>query len=219
MTSRQVLGSLGRTWWLLLIGLCLTVGACLAIRGGAGSYWAQTTVYFLAPTDAQNANKLVFTTDSVIATAGLVAYEVDPVNGPVTNTDTTLVAEGVRDGHRIRLPDSGGQWAANFDRPALDVQVVAPTAARVETETTRLIGAINRRLTKLQDADGVPPSGRITTTQTPVVIQVQHATGRPTRAVALCVLVGVTLTALTATAYDRRRSRSAPTAQRVPVGV
>ena len=225
MTSREVIASLVRAWWIVAVGLCVTVAACVGIRAQAGSYWAQTNVYFLAPTDADNVNTLAFTTDGVIATAGLVAHEVAPSSGPVTNTDTSLVAEGVRDGHRVRLPSSGGQWAVNFDRPVLDVQVVADYPDRVRSEMTRLLGDIDRVLADLQDSDNVAPTARIRTNHAPATVQIRYAQGKPSRAMAATVLLGGAATTVIASAYGRRRTtRTRATAHdvatpREPVGV
>ena len=61
----------------------------------------------------------------MIATAGLVGHLVQPKESSSgAGTQTTLIAQGVTKGHQIRLPNSGGQWDPNFDKPYLDVQVV-----------------------------------------------------------------------------------------------
>ncbi len=213
MTTRDILQSMRAAWPALVVGLLVTVLASYYVSRPDGTYWSRVSVYFLAPSDIENdnANTIAFTSDSVIATAGLVAHLVGTRGtGASTSSDTSLVAEGIRHGHRVRLPNTGGQWAANFAQPVLDVEVVGADPSEVGLEATRLIEDVTRTLDTLQADDGVPAHLRITTTRAPAEVQVHHATGDRKRALAVAVLLGVALSVLISVAWDRRRHRRRP---------
>ena len=114
----------------------------------------------------------------------------------------SLSGEGVRQGYSIQLPNSGGQWATNFDRPVLDVQVVGPSEAWVRSTLATQIRRINRALHSLQRNDGVAPENFIVTSSSPQLAKVVHSGGDHKRAIAAALVLGMTLTALAATGLE-----------------
>ena len=105
-------------------------------------------------------------------------------------------------GWSVTLPNDGGQWANNFDKPLLDVQAVGSTAAEVSGTVSRLIGQINLTLSGLQAQ--VPPVDRVRTELIPSQVQVFYDPGRRLRALAASLAIGVAATAVAA-GYLRRR--------------
>jgi hypothetical protein len=189
------------------VGVLLTLIALAVVREPRGLYWTDTTVYFLAPS-APGVNTYAYTTDSVIATAGLVGRLVQPDGAsPGIGTQTTLLAQGVHHGSQVRLPNSGGQWAQNFDQPLLDVQVVGTTPAEVATNTTQVLDRIQKTLNKVQH--GVGLKWRIALTREPSDVQVRYSEGNPHRAMAGTLLVGSLITTMLVVWSGRRRGSRA----------
>lgn len=204
MTSENVAAALLRRWYVTLAGVSLMIGAIFALSTNPGVYSTQADVLFLAPKSAQFPNPIEATSESLIATAGLVAHMANGVKAesPTASSGVTLTGEGIRKGYSIRLPNSGGQWASNFDRPVLVVQVAGPTEAWVRSTLATQIDKINNSLYALQKADRIPTRNLITTSSTPRLAKVEYSKGDPKRAVAALILLGSALTALGALGFD-----------------
>jgi hypothetical protein len=193
------------------LGLALTLVAIIVVHAPRGVYWTDTGVYFLAPVNDRHGhvNTYAYTTDSVIATAGLVERLVQPnASSSGTGTQTTLLAQGVRHGSQVRLPNSGGQWTLNFDKPLLDVQVVGTTPEEVTRETARLLDRIQQTLDEVQE--GVAPDSRMVLTRAPSEPQVRYSQGDPRRAMVGALLAGTLLTIMLVALAGRRRSTRIP---------
>lgn len=199
-------------WYVVGVGMVLTLAAMVVVHTQPGVYWAQTDVVFLQPQSARYPNSIQASSGGVIAMAGLVAREITGVTtGPSTaSANTTLAGEGIRDGYAIRLPDSGGQWSHNFSRAVLDVQVIGSDHDRVAAAVDQLIRRIAAELGRLQDADAVPTRDRITLAPAPDAVQVFHLRGEPMRAAVAAGLVGLAVTAVAASWLDRLRRRPRP---------
>jgi hypothetical protein len=195
-----------RRWAALVValGLLLTVAISYRVVHKPGVYWAQADVVFLAPVSSLNPNTLVTNSDGVIALAGVVGKIVDPdaTAARVVSPTVGLVNQGIRHGWSVTLPNDGGQWADNFDKPLLDVQAVGSTAPEVSGTVNRLISRINVTLSGLQAQ--VPQVDRVTTQLSPGQVQVGYDPGRRLRALAASLAVGVAATAVAA-GYLRRR--------------
>ena len=195
-----------RRWaaFVVVLGLLLTVAIAYRVVHKPGVYWAQTDVVFLPPTSGLYPNTLVSTSEGVIALAGVVGKMVDPdaIAARVVSPTVRLANQGIRHGWSVTLPNDGGQWANNFDKPLLDVQAVGSTAAEVSGTVSRLIGQINLTLSGLQAQ--VPPVDRVRTELIPSQVQVFYDPGRRLRALAASLAIGVAATAVAA-GYLRRR--------------
>lgn len=218
------LAALRRRWYVVGAGLAATATLALHVHTQPGTYWAQTDLVFLQPQSARYPNSIEETSNSVIATAGLVAATIEGADArPTTaSSGTTLAGEGIKQGYAIRLPDSGGQWAHNFARPILDIQIIDPDRARVTRTQDQLIARVTDVLSQLQAADGVPRHDRITVSPAPGSVQIYHLRGQPLRATAAASAVGLICTVVGTVLLDelllrrrrrrRRRSLSAPPA-------
>jgi hypothetical protein len=200
-----------RRWAALVVafGLLLTAVITYRVVRKPGVYWAQTDVVFLAPTSSLYPNTLVNNSGGVISLAGVVGKIVDPkaAAAHVVSPTVRLANQGIRHGWSVTLPNDGGQWADNFDKPLLDVQAVGSTAAEVSGTVNRLVSKINLTLAGLQ-AD-VPRVDRVTTKLSPSQVQVFYDPGRRLRALAASLAIGVAATAVAA-GYLRRRIARAP---------
>lgn len=216
MTSADVATILLRRWYFVVIGLALTAAAMWAVNARPGVYATQVDVLFLAPKSARYPNPIEVSSESLTATAGLVARMVEGDTAPpaAASSTVTLTGEGIRQGYSIRLPNSGGQWVASFDRPVLDVQAAGPSEGWVRRTVTDKIDLIGRTLYSLQKADGTARPDYIFTSVNPASPTVVYATGQPKRAVAATLLLGSILTCLGTVGFDRllRRLRTRSTA-------
>jgi hypothetical protein len=212
VTVGDILDVLRRRW---LIALLLLAGAVVALHAAAQYppvYSSRVEVRFLPPQTSRNPNSLEFTTGGVIATAGLVARTLTAASEEPPSATTVLLHDrGIREGTSVVVPNSGGQWAANFEDPILDVQAVGASPEDVSALRDDRVAAIKAELARLQ-AD-VPTKLRITTATTPVDPMVEAKQGSPHRALlALTVLLGglgLWLLAIVDRALTRARRRRA----------
>lgn len=211
MSVWDILCAAGRRWYVVIAGLLLTLGALYGIHQAPGVYSTQTNVLLLAPLTPNSPNTISSPTSGVISMAGLVerivnrGVEKSPTSGAVS-----LTGQGVVDGHSIELPNSGGQWASNFNRPVLQVQVAGPDPAAVRTQLAKLVEQIRSTTRELQQSDGVGLSMLITTQSSPAEPVVSFQQGHRKIGLAVTGLLGVVLTGLAVVAVDalvRRRRR------------
>ncbi|GHS87624.1 hypothetical protein AGMMS50218_09900 [Actinomycetota bacterium] len=205
MTLGSILGALRRNWSMAALGLLFTVAVLSGVLRTAPTYWAQVDVVFLAPASAANPNVLKVESRSLTATAGLIEREVNKgrEKPAVSSSSVSLVGEGVRDGYSIRLPNSGGQWAYNFERPVLDVQVTGPDVADVRRRTTAAVDLIADTLRDRQLADGVAEENMITVETAPATAVVYEFAGDSRRAGVVVLALGTFLTVWLVTLWDR----------------
>ncbi len=186
----EVLLLLRRRWYAALAGLTLTIGALALVQTYPGVYTVQANVLFLAPITPARPNALESSTSSVIATAGLVERLVNE-NGESSATSSlvTLAGRGVRKGTAIELPNSGGQWAENFDQPALRLQATGPSADSVAREFARLNARVAAQTVRIQQDYRVRDRFLISTRLSPAAPLVRYEAGH--RKVALLVTAGL----------------------------
>lgn len=205
-----------RLWWVTLAGLLLTAGAIFQAVNVPGVYWGQVDVVFLRPPAAKSPNTLSHSATRVIEAASVIQREVDGVAGPrVVSDAVTLVDQGVTSGFSVRLPNAGGQWANNFNRPYLNVEVSSGTAEGARAELERVLDRIDQALADRQISAGVLPANRLTTLVTPAP-EVKYSAGLPRQAAAIVGLLGVGLTGavlvLAARGVRRKKTHGPPTA-------
>jgi hypothetical protein len=203
-----------RRWYVAVAGVALTMVGVVHVLHLPGVYWTQTDVVILAPKSTKNPNTISGTSAGVIASAGLVAVDVGhTVNRVATaSAGAHLPGMGVRDGAAVYVPDTGGQWSHNFDRPVVSVEVVGKERSAVERRATELIADISRDLERRQQSDGTYRRNWITAAPAPDRLQVFHLTGEVQRAGGVLLLLGGWATAMAVLWLDaaccrRRRPR------------
>lgn len=204
MAAWDVLSACARRWYVVLVGLMATGTVLGALAGLGGVASAQAEVVFLAPPTPANPNRLASAATGVVATAGLVERLVNQgVAAPATSDSVTLLGRGVRDGSSVVLPDSGGQWAQNFERPVLVVQVTGPAPDAVNARLLGRVAEVERVLQNVQADQGVRPRHRITSSVVPAEPRVQLEQGYRGRALGTALLLGLALTTVAAVTLDR----------------
>lgn len=196
MTVLRMLQMYRHAWYVVVFGLLATGLAVSWVSGLPGVYYGQADVVFLRPANRIVPNGLSVNSSSVIATVGVVERD---VNGGfhatrVVSEQVTILGTGMRSGSSVRLPNSGGQWANNFDRAVLDVQVVDVTAAAAQERLDDAVRRIESSLATLQDEAGVRAADRIRTQLSPAVPRVAYRTGNAKRAAAMTGVLGLSIT-------------------------
>jgi hypothetical protein len=213
VTVWDMFGAVRRRWWLALIGLVATVAAGLYVQNAGGVYYQQVDVLFIWPQVPENTgNTFQYGTASLIKTAGVVGKIVSDSHSEaqVTADTATLVGEGVRHGYSVRLPNSGGQWALNFERPVLHVETAGTSLEEVEQTTATVLKRINTELAALQKSEGVPAELMVRTQLNPSMPSAEYGSGSKIRALLATQLLGFALTITAVLVGDRwlRRRRS-----------
>lgn len=204
MSAWDILAIFGRRWYVVLIGLLLTAGTVYHLREVPGVYATQTNVVFLAPLTPNSPNTISSPTSGVISTAGLVERLVNKgIEKSPTSGSVPLTGQGISTGHSIELPNAGGQWASNFNRPVLQIQVAGPSAAYVRSALEQLVAQINETSQSLQSEAGVRPSMLITTQVSPADPVIGYQQGHRRMGLLVALFLGLLLTGMAAIAADR----------------
>lgn len=204
MTAADMLSAARRRWYVVVIGALLVVVGVVLCQRAPAVWWTQVDVVFLGPSSELHPNSLGTSSQSLISTAGVVQLRVQAgrPGAAMSGSSVSLVGEGIRDGASVRLPNAGGQWADNFDRPVLDVQVVGPSRDEVEARAADLVAQIAATLEELQTAAGADAEHRIVVESAPRVPVVSAVTPQPRRAAVAVVALGGILTAVAVAATD-----------------
>lgn len=203
-----------RNWPVALVGVLTSLLAGLWVGRTPGVYYEQVNVIFLMPDTPGAGNALQNGNDNLIRTAGVVARIVsNNWSGPEPVSDSaTLLGQGVSRGYSVRLPNAGGQWAYNFDRPQLNVEVVGTSPADVARTMRQVLAKVSASLATLQSNERVLPSLRIQTRLSPPTETIEYVTGSRIRAFAVIEVLEISLTLTALVALERwRRERSDPT--------
>lgn len=196
-----------RLWWLTLAGLLLTAAAGYQAVTVPGVYWSHVDVVFLRPA-AVSPNTLGQSSARVIEAASVIQREVTGVERTrVVSDGVTIVDEGIIPGVEVRLPNAGGQWANNFNRPFLRVEVSDRTARGAQARLTEILARIERSLSDRQQSAGVAPENRLTIMLNPAAPKVEYSAGLPVRAAVAVAVLGLGLTGAALVLTSRKASR------------
>lgn len=211
MTFWELIRAFLRFWPVALIGAICTAAAGFIAISDDGVYFTRTEIIFLAPASSLYPNALRTQSEDIIITAGVVAKL---VTGPgqitrFASPDVTLVGEGVRDGWALRLPDTGGQWAANFATQRLLLDIVGPSREAVAEQQDALIRQIQAELAGMQDDADVPAVAQITAIPAPQSTVIFHVGGSKPRALGMTAILGIGATSAVIIGLEYRRRRKA----------
>lgn len=208
---------LARRWFVLLIGLALTAGWAASAMQVTGVYTARTTITLLPPVGwAVGGNTLTDSAATLVGFARIVEETIadSPTGQLFSSADTPLYGAGVREGERVYVPNQGGQWAPNFNRPVLIIDVVGPTAENVVERVDALTDEIAAIIEQRQDEFGVFDDQRIEWQAAPQSPEVSYVGPNRIRMLGGIAALGVMGSAGAALALDillrrRREARAA----------
>lgn len=213
-----------RRWYVVLLGLALTLGTVYVVHGGSGVYYSQVQLVLVAPPQNYYPNTIAAHPFALTPTASVLVADWNGTHPALltASSETTLYGEGVRRGTQVRLPNQGSQFQPLFFAPFIDVQVVGPSETEVTAEATRVVEQLRLMLQRRQDFAGVPPRLRITTLLSPEDVTASYVAGSGIRAAAATFVLGLVGTSLLTVGVDRvvararvrrRRRRHAPALQ------
>lgn len=213
MALWELLRALRRHPVVVAVGLLATLVALLGVRGHQGVYETRMGMV-LAPVGTGLKSNPYYGRDySLIASAGVLANVVNQSLGRArTSTTVSLSGKGVKDGYAVDLPNKGGQFVFDFDRPILDIQAVGPTPERVQQNLDEAVRVIESALARLQDEAAVPTDIRIVLHPEPAQPVVFYGRGQPARSLLATLVLGLALTLSAVLVIDDRRSRGTPAA-------
>lgn len=213
VTTWDVARALGRFWFVAVYLAGVTVIVALLVANQPGVYWGQTRVQFYEPA-APSANRLESGSRGLTATAGLVQRM---VSGEIHQSESagavTLPGRGVRHGSSVVLPNTGGQWAANFPSSMLEVEAVGPSRADVAGQLDDTIARIERALRELQAESAIAPQNLMTAAAPPDGPTIHYRGVRSLRAGGVVLLLGLAISVTVPCLLDRwaqSRRRRAP---------
>ena len=205
MTIWTLAWAVRRQWALAVVGMLLTAAGLYWTSTVSGVYYQQVRVVFLPPAAPNSPNRYQHMSGSVILTADRVARELglDPRSPQPVSPLVTIVDQGIRRGSIVRLPNTGGQWAYNYEDPVLDVQVAGATPAEVTATSREIVHRIRQRMLTDQVAAGVPSALRIETTLSPPAAPILYARGSSGRAAGAVLVIGLMCTVIGIVLADR----------------
>jgi hypothetical protein len=198
-----------RRWYVVALGLALTLGAVYVAHSRPGVYFTQVQLVLVAPPQTYYPNTIAAQPYGLSPMASLLVTDWNGTYKPLltSSADTTLYGEGVREGTQVRLPNQGSQFRPLFTAPYVDVQVVGPSEEQVTAEAGRVLDQLRLMLQRRQDFAGVPERQRIGTLISPEDVDASYVSGSSTRASAATFLLGLVGTALLTSGTDRALAR------------
>jgi hypothetical protein len=214
LTALALLRSAGRRWYVVLVGLAVTVLCYSLLSHSGGAYSTQTSVLFVSPGDKGFGEINDGNLNSLIDFAAVVERKIhdgEPSDRLAENA--SLYGSGISKGDQVLLINSGSQWENSFGTPALAIKVVGPSAAWVSNRLDEITSRILRISQTSQIDAGVKTENMIATQLVPSTSAVGYiGSTRSTQARGLVALlaVGGGLSLAAAVGLDRlisRRSR------------
>lgn len=217
LTIEEVSRLLLRRWYIVALGVLCTLLVAGSVLARDGIYTTQVDVVFLAPSEPPTGNALTISQESLIYFAAIVERDVNSGRtGPrMSSATASLYGQGVREGYSVSLPNTGGQWANNFSRPVLDVEVVGASPEQVRLNLEAVLTRIEDTVAERQLSAGARRATWVSTQVAPATPVIGYVPVQGKRAALALGLLGgiVTLVATIQTDewQSRRRRRGAST--------
>jgi hypothetical protein len=170
-----------------------------AASTATGVYYSKTDVLFLSPRAPGSGNALQEDPAQTLAFASVVTHrfnadaDADAGRTVPHSTSSPLYGSGIRSGHLVYIPSSGGQWQLSYSRPVITVEIVGEAIDEVITERQRILDRISSLAKDSQQELGVNPAANIITEPAPSVEFVSYVGVRNTTAVLALTLLTIGL--------------------------
>lgn len=204
MSTREFLAVAARRWYVVAVGLLLTLGVLVAVAQAAGVYWAKTTLVVLTPvTLGEGPN--VLTDQSPVSIAALVVMDVNkqPLTVNAGTAEATLYGLGGRRETSVHLRRSGSQWKPSADQPYIDIEAVDDSPEAVRRRLDAAVRDVRATSDRLQSSLGVQPRFRTFLQGSPLKPVVAWVPPSRPRALAGTLLGGLALTGIAVVLTDR----------------
>lgn len=208
MTTGPILRLVLRRWYVILAGSILTLIAAALVIDSPPAYYSRMEVRFVEAGIAPGAAYLEKSSPGAVPFAAAVERVVN--NGepvlPLNSRSATLHGMGVRQGRRVAIPNYGTQWFSSYPVPALVIEVVDESPAKVVDGYRQALAEVKAAAQALQDEREVPSGARISVVPAaaePSVVSVGSTRSGEARSLVAVSLVGIGLTAAAAVGWDR----------------
>lgn len=168
---------------MVLSVLCM-IPVLYAAHLSAGVFYSSTDILFLPPPASVGGNSLRADPGRTVYYAAIVERQFNgehPDNTP-RPTSAPLYGTGIRNGYAVYLPNAGGQWQSNFNKPAIRVEVVGESDDQVQQQMADIVQEIRAMAKVPQDEMGVKPESYIATELSPEKPNVLYLGVRNSRA-------------------------------------
>jgi hypothetical protein len=216
VTFIEILRSLIRRWYVILVALLCVAAAILAVSRTDGVYSMRVNMVFLPPaTVTSDTNTLHFSSESLINFAAVVEREYNG-NTPqprFSAVDAPLYGSGETSGVKVFLPNTGGQWSNDFQDAALVVEVVDPNRQTVLTRLHAVVAKVQALALERQSTAGADPEHRISVLVSDPTTGMEFVKGDTVRAAGTIAVLGLGIGMVAAVLLDRallRRRKRRP---------
>jgi hypothetical protein len=193
MTLRALLATMLRRWYVPVAVIVLAAVLMIVLVRDGGTYTTRTVVSFTHPSQTllsygSGANDI-----NVIAFAGAVASEIN--NGrPIerySDDSAPLYGAGVRQGVLVGLTATGNQWATNYPRADIEIQIVGRSREWVQQRQQELITEVLATVDAQQRGLSATSTERISVVVVPLTRYIGHvAAGRTELLAAAAAMLG-----------------------------
>ena len=214
MTFREILRSLIRRWYVMLVALACVAIAVPMVSRVEGVYATRVNLVFLPPSsETSDANTLHFSSESLIDFAAVIerAYNGNAQQPRYSSIDAPIYGDGETSGVKVFLPNAGGQWSSDFRDATLVVEVVDPNRETVTKRLDATIAKVQELARGWQLDAGVNPDQRISVLVSDDTSGVRFVQGSTVRAAGAIVLLGLVAGGVAAVLLDRALSRRSRT--------
>ncbi|MET1063465.1 MAG: hypothetical protein ABWX85_00665 [Arthrobacter sp.] len=176
-----------------------------AASTATGVYYSRTDVLFLPPRAPASGNALQEDPAQTLAFASVVTHRFNADAGRTVprSTSSPLYGSGIRSGHLVYIPSSGGQWQLSYSRPVITVEIVGESMDEVMAERQLILDRISGLAKDSQQELGINPAANIITEPAPSVEFVSYVGVRNTTAVLALTLLTIGLAAGIPLSVDR----------------
>lgn len=202
---RRGRNAIARRWYLALGTVLVMLPFLFAASTATGVYYSKTDVLFLSPRAPGSGNALQEDPAQTLAFASVVTHRFNADAGKAVplSTSSPLYGSGIRSGHLVYIPSSGGQWQMSYSRPVITVEIVGEAMDEVVTERQRILDRISSLAKESQQELGIKPAANITTEPAPSVEFVAYVGVRNTTAVLALTFLTIGLAAGIPLSVDR----------------
>lgn len=153
-----------RRWYVALGAVLVMIPVMFAASQATGVYYTKADVLFVAPASSADGNALQTDPAQTLSFAAVVVQRYNSADGSTgpRSTSAPLYGSGIRRGHLVYIPSSGGQWQLSYSRPVITVEVVGESAEEVASERDRIMNRIFVLAEAAQQERDVKAAVRIT---------------------------------------------------------